>query len=213
MVEIIPAILEKNRAEVITAIKKVESYVDWVQFDVMDGIFVTNNTWDLPDANFAENFSVKMEAHLMIANPALKIGDWLKAGVKRIIIQREAINDADFSVVAKKCAAAGVEVGIALSPRISALTIGKIISFINIVLCLGVDPGFSGQVFQSGVLEKISWLRKNNSRLKIEADGGINKKTAREAIAAGADILVSRSYIFDSDNPEERIKELKNIKI
>jgi ribulose-phosphate 3-epimerase len=211
MVEVIPAILVKDYSSLRKEIKKVEPYIDWVQLDIIDGLFAPNRTWYNPEELLAEEFLVKIEVHLMVKNPLEKIDSWIEGGVKRIIVHIESIDERGIRELIKKCSLAGIEVGLALKPKTPLLEVQKFIKVVDLILTLGVEPGFSGQKFQDRVLAKIKILKENYPLVKIEVDGGINLETGKKAVQAGADILVSRSYIFSFKKPKEGIERLRKV--
>ncbi len=211
MVQIIPAIIAKNIEELEEKIKIIEPYTDWVQIDVSDGIFTPNINWNNPEDLKKIKSNVALEIHLMISNPEDFMDEWIDSGAKRIIVH--VSNKSDFEgvkIISEKVKSRGLQFGIGLSPEVSVVDVQNIIPLADVVLLLAVDPGFSGQQFQPVVLEKIKDLRKLFPDVKIEIDGGINEETADQCIKAGADILVSASYIFDSENIEKAIATLKN---
>ncbi len=210
--KIIPAIIPKSFDDLKEKLDKVVPYTDWVQIDISDGIFTPNTTWNNPADLEKIKTDVNLEIHLMIKNPEDYIEEWIGSGAKRIIVHVSSVDEyRKIDVIAKKIKSRGLEFGVGLSPDVSVDSVKEIITLADIVLLLAVNPGFSGQQFQPAILEKIKDLRKLFSNVKIEVDGGINKETAKQCIDAGADILVSASYIFDSDNIKEAIETLKNL--
>lgn len=222
MIEIIPAIIAKSFEEVKEKIQLVEPYVKWVQFDIMDGKFVPNTTWSEPQDLRSWKPKVLLEAHLMIKEPEDQVEKWIEAGIKRIIFHIEATSD-PHSVI-KICRERKVEVGVAINPETPIGNIESLLEFnsnvnvgvklqrsVDMVLVLGVSPGFGGQAFKPEVLEKITALRETNPRLTIEVDGGMNPTTAKLAISAGANVIVAGSYVFESKDIGGAIAELKNL--
>jgi ribulose-phosphate 3-epimerase len=209
MIKVIPAIIAKDIDEIAKKMSLVEPYVDWVQIDVSDGIFTSNVTWNRPEElkNIVSNISLEM--HLMIANSAKDINGWIASGAKRIIVHvDDKSNQEEVAAMAKKAKDGGVSFGIALSPEVLVNDIKSLVPLADVVLLLAVNPGFSGQEFNESTLEKITDLRKIFPNVIIEIDGGINPETAKKCVAAGANILVSASYIFDSPNIKEAIDSL-----
>ena len=202
MTEVIPTIIAKDSQELKKKIKLIGSYSSWVQLDVMDGKFVPNKTWQDPEDLKSIKTSLKIEVHLMINDPQRVIKKWLKAA-QRIIIHWESRG-------AKKVRFTK-QMGIALNPGTPWQEIEKFIPQIDLVLLMTVHPGFGGQKFLKEVLPKIKSLRKKYPQVKIEVDGGINPKTGKKCVEAGADILVSGNYIFKSRNIKEAIEKLKSI--
>ena len=209
MIEIIPAIIAKSFKELKEKIEQVEQYVRWVQIDIMDGNFVANSTWNKPGDLKYYDPGVLLEAHLMISEPEKYVEQWIDAGIKRIIFHIEA-TVSPYDII-RICRARGVEAGVAISPDTPLGIVENVIKRADMVLILGVTPGFGGQEFKPEVLEKIKALREANPRLTIEVDGGMNLKTAKRVVSAGANIIVAGSFIYNSEDIEDAIEELRNI--
>ncbi|MEK7634336.1 MAG: hypothetical protein AAB396_00405, partial [Patescibacteria group bacterium] len=204
--QIIPAINCADFECVKEKLQKIEEIgAGWAHIDVADGIFTPHKTWvNLKDLLGIKNqlSNINLEIHLMIENPESVIDDWVKAGIKRIIIHIEAINIVKFKKLISRLAGQNIKIGLAINPK---TPIENIVSYLSatassskrFVQILAVDPGLSGQKFQLQVLEKIKFLKKNYPDVVVEADGGINLETAEICKSAGADILVSFSYIWD----------------
>jgi len=207
MIEIIPAIIPKFFQEIEEKIKLVEPYVDWVQLDVMDGKFVNNLTWNNPNDLKSLNTNLNLEVHLMINNPEEAIDDWIESGVKRIIIHYESTDK--HKEIIEKVKRAGLEIGLAINPETSIEVIDEFYKDIDLVLIMSVNPGFGNQDFLNESVDKIRQLRERYKNVNIEVDGGVNLETAPNVIKAGANILISGSAIFKSNNIEETIKKLK----
>jgi len=207
MIEIIPAIIPKFFQEIEEKIKLVEPYVDWVQLDVMDGKFVNNSTWNNPNDLKSLNTNLNLEVHLMINNPEEAIDDWIESGVKRIIIHYESTDK--HKEIIEKVKRAGLEIGLAINPETSIEVIDEFYKDIDLVLIMSVNPGFGNQDFLNESVDKIRQLRERYKNVNIEVDGGVNLETAPNVIKAGANILISGSAIFKSNNIEETIKKLK----
>ena len=189
----------------------------WAQIDIADGKFTNWKTWNNPEeiSNLKSQISnLNLEIHLMIEEPQNIIDDWIKAGAKRIIVHLETVEnfppEAD-SFLAEKLKTENLkhcEIGLAINPDTSAKKLVPYLNQIKFVQILAVDPGLSGQKFQLQVLDKIKFLKSNYPDAIIEIDGGINLETAKLCKEAGADILVSGSYIWSSSNPKEAFKKL-----
>lgn len=212
MIEVIPAIIAKDFKELKEKIFKVKPYSKWVQLDIMDGNFVPNTTWNKPNDFKATDFSIFFEAHLMISEPEQYINEWIKSRVKRIIIHIESINKDLINEVANKCHRSEVEFGIAINPETSRDILDPILGQIDLVLFLTIRPGFGGQKFLKEVLPKIKSFHQEHPNVKIEVDGGINPETGEKCVRAGADILVSGSYIFGSKDIKKAIEKLQFLK-
>jgi len=206
MLEIIPTIIAKDFQEVEEKIKKLESHVDWVQLDIMDGKFVDNTTWNNPQDLSSLKTRLNLEAHLMIENPEDYIDDWINVGVGRIIFHYESTNK--HKEIIEKLAKAKIEVAIAINPETSIDALSSLLPIS--VLIMTVHPGRGGQEFIEDMIKKIKILREKYKNVNIGVDGGINLKTAPKAIKAGANILNVGSVIWKSENIEETINKLKS---
>ena len=206
-IEIIPAIIAKNFKELKEKIEIVEPYVRWVQLDIMDGNFVPNFTWNKPKELKYYDPGVFLEAHLMISEPEKYAEQWIDAGIKRIIFHIEATSDPH--AIIQTCRNKKIDVGVAINPETDIEQIAPIDELVDMVLVLGVTPGFGGQKFMLSVISKIKALRKRNPHLTIGVDGGMNPGTAKKVAEAGADLIVAGSYIFTRADIEKAILRLK----
>lgn len=207
MIEVIPTIIAKDFEELQEKVKKVGSYVEWVQLDVMDGQFVDNSTWREPTDLKNLETSLKLEAHLMIKNPEEHIDDWIDSGVQRIIFHYTSTEK--HKEIIEKVKKAGLGVGLAINPEISIEKINDFIGQLDLVLVMTVQPGRGGQKLLEETLVKIKQLREKYKNVNIEVDGGINLETAPKVIQAGANLLASGSAVFNSDDIEKTIQALK----
>ena len=208
MIQIIPAIIAQDFEQLQEKIKKVESYVDWVQLDVMDGKFVKNETWQNSYDLKSLNTNLNLEAHLMVQNPENIIDDWIKSGVQRIIFHYESTDK--HGEIIERIKQAGLQAGLAINPKTSIEVIDVFVNQLDLVLIMTIQPGFGGQKFLEETLWKIKDLREKHKDVKIGVDGGINSETASKVIEVGANILFIGSAIFKSKNIEEIINKLKN---
>jgi len=184
-----------------------------IHIDVTDGKFTPHKTWnnagDLIDLKFiTNNFNFNLGVHLMVNNPDEIIDEWFKAGMHAIVVHFEAAKNLD--ALMKKCVEAEVEFVLAVNPATPIAALGDLKKFENILL-LAVDPGLAGQEFQEITLEKIKQLKEGGFGGKIIVDGGINPATARKAKSAGADTVVSASYIWNNINPKKGFMELRSV--
>jgi len=207
--EIIPVINAADFQTIKGRLKEIEKFSSWVHFDIADGIFTSHITWQNPKDLLTISSPLKREVHLMIKNPEKAIGEWLEAGVDRIIFQIETLKN--FDELFNFCHQRGVEVGISIAPETSISVVEPYVLKADLIHILTVPPGKSGQKFNLSVLVKIKSLRDQYPNLKIEVDGGINPETAKLTNEAGADIAISGSYIFNSPVPEEAYNKLKSI--
>lgn len=202
-VKIIPAIIAKSQEELIEKINKVKHCADLIQLDIMDGVFVTNKSlnfdFELPKTDR------RFEAHLMVANP----DEWVRENwreVDVILIPIETCKDPagliEFLKGKKK-------MGFALNPETPLKEIEGYLDKIDQVLIMTVSPGFYGRELIPETLEKVRELKKLNKNLDIEVDGGINHATIAKACEAGANLLVSGSYVTNAEDPKEAMEILK----
>jgi len=191
---------------------------DALHVDVMDGHFVPNLSLG-PKTVAAINkaTSLFLDVHLMMYNPFDYIERFIEAGADRITFHFEATEDVKETL--KYIRTCGVEAGLAFSPETSAEMISPFIDQADLILLMTVHPGFGGQAFIPEVLEKVAFvrdLRDKNARedippLHIQVDGGIDDKTAGKCIHAGANVLVSGTYLFKAPDMKEAILKLRGL--
>ncbi len=211
--QIIPAILEENFAEVEKKLKVCQGIFGLAQIDICDGIFIKNTSWQNANDLKAISSLPDIEIHLMVKRPQEVISQWSLEKVKRIIFHLEAA--LDYLSVLNLIKKLGKQTGLAINPS-TPLTELKDISgrLINEVLFLGVEPGFQGQEFQISVIEKIKQFKKLFPEIKIGVDGGVNPSVSRPLIDAGVDYLVVGSYFwknlvgYSTEEQKVRIKKL-----
>lgn len=214
MIKIAPSILAADKSCLLKEIKKVERSADLLHFDIMDGHFVPNITFG-PQfvADLRKKVRLPFEVHLMVEEPEKWIVPFVEAGSDLLIPHVEATSHLLrlITFIKKR----GVKVGVALNPATPLCSLDYILSEIDMVLLMTVDPGFGGQEFLPEVLPKIEKLRKIVKRkgtfLDIGVDGGINGKTIKEVIARGANVIVAGTSIFSNSNPERVILNWKEL--
>mgnify|MGYP003394969958 FL=1 len=204
-IQIAPSILSADFGNLNEDIKTVEPFVDLLHVDVMDGHFVPNLTFGAPVIRCIKT-SLPLSCHLMIENPEKYLEDFVKAGAATITFHAEVVKD--MSGLIKKIHALGVRAGVSVNPETDVKVIESVLAEVDEVLVMSVHPGFGGQKFIESALEKIAWLRQVRPDLDIAVDGGIDNLTAPKVVQAGANILVSGSYIFNSTDREAAIKTL-----
>ena len=191
-----------------------QSQADMIHCDIMDGVFVPNISFGIPVINQINKITKKpLDVHLMIVNPDQYIEAFRDAGASILTIHYETCPHLHRSIDCIKTA--GMKAGICLNPHSPVSLLEDIISEADMILIMSVEPGFSGQSFIENSYQKVSRLkeliiRKNSSAL-IEIDGGINFENGKKLYEAGADILVSGSYIFRSKDPIETIRRFKEL--
>lgn len=204
--KIAPSILGIDYGRMNEHLKELESFSDMFHVDVMDGNFVDNLTIGPPVVEKIKT-DVPLDCHLMINQPHKYIDAFAKAGAYSITIHAEA--SLHISDDVQKIKNAGCKAAVALNPDTPVDKISKVLPMLDMVLVMSVHPGWGGQDFIPEVLEKVQWLREHYPNLDIQIDGGINAETGKLAREAGANVLVSGSYILKSDDPEKAAESLK----
>ena len=220
--EIIPAILPRDFAEIEEKIGLINGLAKTVQIDVCDGQFTSEPSWPYRkrDDDFEkliheqEGFpgweDEDFEIDLMANRPEELVEDWVRAGASRIVIHIEAKGDVKKALV---ILGGRVEIGLALSEGTSLDAIEPYCEHINFIQLMGIDQiGFQGQAFDEKVIGRIKEAKLKYPTLPISIDGGVSLDNARELIAAGADRLVVGSAIFDSDNPTEALERFTQVR-
>ncbi len=187
--------------------------VDWIHYDVMDGWFVPNLSFGLPELQaISKGTDMFIDVHLMINNPALYIRNFAKSGANLITFHLESLTD-PFTTI-QTIREYGCQVGISVKPRTPAKALLPFLDDIDVILVMTVEPGFGGQSYMHEMTAKISEIRNmiQGRNIKIEVDGGVDNTTAPEAVSAGADILVSGSYLFKQKEMQRAVEKLRNIK-
>ena len=206
-IKIAPSILGIDYGRMNEHLAELAPFSDMFHVDVMDGNFVDNLTIGAPVVKRIQT-DVPLDCHLMIKNPHRYVEEFAEAGAASITIHAEA--SLHLSDDVQKIKAAGARACVALNPDTPVDKISKVLPMLDMVLVMSVYPGFGGQSFIPEVLEKVKWLREHYPNLDIQIDGGINDKTAKLAIEAGANVLVSGSFVLKSDNPEAAVASLRS---
>jgi ribulose-phosphate 3-epimerase len=206
MIEIVPAILEKTAEDLKQRVKEVEPFVKRVQIDIMDGIFVPNKTVQPEDLKDFKTDLMK-EAHLMVDDNEKYAEDFLNLDFDMIIVHYESCKD--IPGIIKKVKDRGKKIAIAINPPTPLSAITDYLDELDMVLIMTVNPGFSGQSFDPGVMPKIRELRNMRKDLDIQVDGGIKVGTVKQAAEAGANIFASCSGIFKFEDKGEAVEALK----
>ncbi len=178
-----------------------------VHLDVMDGRFVRNKTFDHELVRKIDT-PLRKVVHLMVNQPEKVVDNYIKAGAQEIVFHIEATRAPKKLINELK--EKGISVGIALNPETPLKKVKNYLSDIDMVFVMTVHPGKGGQKMLKTPLKKVRSIRKSHPALDIAVDGGINDKTAHTAIEAGANILVSGSYIVKSPDPKLAIDLLRN---
>lgn len=186
--------------------------VDWIHYDVMDGVFVRNISFGEPVLkSISPIINLPIDAHLMITDPIRYIDNYADLGVKGITFHYEAAKD--IQAVIDKIRSRGLKVGMAIKPATTVKQILPYIHELDMVLVMTVEPGFGGQVFLPETLDKVKevreYINKRQLDVKVQVDGGINRETAELVREAGADVLVSGSYIFGAEDMTEAVDSIR----
>ena len=210
-----PSLLSANFANLQADFEMLNSSnADYLHVDVMDGVFVPNISIGFPVIKAIQRLARKpLDVHMMIVEPQKYISQVRDCGAEIMNVHFEACTH--LNRVVHEIKEAGMKAGVTLNPATPVFMLEDIISELDLVLIMSVNPGFGGQAFIENSLNKVGRLRRlieaSGSHALIEVDGGVNEMTGAALSKAGADILVAGSYVFKAPDPMKAIDTMKSL--
>jgi ribulose-phosphate 3-epimerase len=214
-IEIAPSILASNFARLGEEIRMVEQAgAEVIHVDVMDGHFVPNISIGIPVVQSLRKAThLPLDVHLMIEQPEEYIEEFVRAGASRVLIHEEATVHLDRALAMIR--EQGAEAGAAINPATPVVMLSEVLDKLDTVLVMSVNPGFGGQKFIRGALEKIrqlnQWRSRYNGSFRIEVDGGVDLENIAELAQAGANTFVAGTSIFHASDPAAATRQLRKL--
>lgn len=212
-IRICPSILNADRSNLTSEIARIAKESDLLHLDVMDNIFVPNKTFTLEECeSIIKESPLPVDSHLMITQPELTVAKYASFGSRSVTFHFESTTD-PFKCI-ELIRNAGARVGVALKPDTPFSSIASLLSEIDMVLVMTVEPGFGGQSFMANMMSKVKEARAEIDRNKfkdiwLQVDGGISLETISTAFEAGADTFVAGSAVFKDPNPGSMVDKLR----
>ena len=210
-----PSLLAADFTNLEAEIRRTEqSGADMLHLDIMDGMFVTNLSFGVPVVSALRKITdITFDTHLMVQDPIRLIEKFAKAGSDYITFHIES--DSDVGETIKLIKSFGVKAGLSVKPKTPIEAVYPYLDDLDLVLIMTVEPGYGGQSFMPDMLPKMTALKeeitKRGLSTIIEVDGGVNDKTGKQSVEAGANALVAGTYLYASEQMAERTKLLQNL--
>lgn len=210
-IKVAPSILSGDFANMAKSVKLAQKWgADYIHFDVMDGVYVNNITFGMPMCKAIKPYAkIPLDVHLMIVEPEKYVERFCDDGADIVTFHPDASKDVLATI--QKIKNKGKKVGLVLNPDKPIDFVLDYLDIIDMVLIMGVYPGFGGQKFIPEVLEKVKKIKELRPDMTIELDGGVTEQNAKEITDSGVTILVGGSSVFNSTNPKRTIRRLKGL--
>lgn len=211
-VKIAPSLLAADFSRLAEDVRRVESVIDWLHLDVMDGHFVPNISFGIPVIEALRGVTdVYFDCHIMTTNPDAYVPELAKAGINLATMHIEAIPDPTRAM--ERSRAHGLDFGLVLNPRTPFEAVAPFVERCDVIVIMSVEPGYGGQAFIPEVLPKVEtareWVRSHGLSTDIQVDGGITPDNARRVVSAGANVLVAGTSVFRAEDPPGAVEALR----